>query len=216
MISRHNLAWLTDAGWERLLSSPGCPLELAGWRTRRLPLVGRRQEPGVAPGHACLGAPLPPAADGVKRRAAFTVAVDEIARSTPPVELSYAVAACAGAIPDAWRAPLDDLCRQLPGLRVYGSFAMQALTGEAYLTPDSDIDVLFAPRGRDELEAGLRHLEDFARRLPLDGEVLFASGDAVAWKEWAGAGDRVLAKCDGGVRLARRDELLEAWQVTTW
>jgi phosphoribosyl-dephospho-CoA transferase len=58
-------------------------------------------------------------------------------------------------------------------------------------------------------------LQAFAQQLPLDGEVLFPSGDAVAWKEWVGAGysERVLAKCRDTVRLARREELMESWSV---
>lgn len=213
MISRHDLAWLTEAGWRRVLSSPGCPEELGGWAARSLPLVGRRHEPGIGADMACLGAPLPPAPNGVKRRAAFTVPLHEVAHSASPLSLEAAVASAAS-IPAAWRAPLGDLCVRLPGLRVYGSFAMQALTGDAYITASSDIDVLFAPAGTGELETGLRHLRESARQLPLDGEVLFPSGEAVAWKEWAGPGDRVLAKSDGGVRLARRDDLLSAWAAS--
>jgi phosphoribosyl-dephospho-CoA transferase len=43
--------------------------------------------------------------------------------------------------------------------------------------------------------------------LPLDGEIVFPSGDAVAWKEWAGA-ERVLVKRASAVRLAPVAELL--------
>jgi phosphoribosyl-dephospho-CoA transferase len=215
MISRHDLAWLTEAGWQRVLSSPGCPAELGEWAVRSLPLVGRRHEAGVGADMACLGAPLPPDRNGVKRRAAFTVPLDEVAHASPPLALPAAAAACAASMPPAWGEPLGELCGRLPGLRVYGSFAMQALTGDAYITAASDIDLLFTPSNPDELESGLRELQSFAQRLPLDGEVLFPSGDAVAWKEWVAAGPsaRVLAKRRDTVRLARRDELLESWSL---
>ena len=216
MISRHELAWLTEAGWQRVLSHSGCPPELSVWAQRSLPLVGRRHEPGVAADVLCLGAPLPPAPDGTRRRAAFAVPAEEIARIMPPLQLELAVSACADALPVAWQEPLDTLCVQLPGLRVCGSLAMQALTGMTYLRPGSDIDLLFAPADPEALAAGVRQLQACARDVPLDGELLFPSGDAVAWKEWTAAASpssRVLAKRRDTVRLVRRDALLSAWEA---
>ena len=60
-------------------------------------------------------------------------------------------------------------------------------------------------------DAGLALLERHAATLPLDGEIVFPSGAAVAWKEWLSASRneaRVLVKDAGAVRLAPMAELL--------
>jgi phosphoribosyl-dephospho-CoA transferase len=88
---------------------------------------------------------------------------------------------------------------------------MQAITGQSYLTPASDIDLLFVPADAASLRAGLALLEQYAALLPLDGEIVFPSGEAVAWKEWISAGRhdaRVLVKDAGAVRLAPMAQLL--------
>jgi phosphoribosyl-dephospho-CoA transferase len=73
--------------------------------------------------------------------------------------------------------------------------------------PDSDIDLLFFPANRNALDAGLALLERYSAVLPLDGEIVFPSGDAVAWKEWLNA-DRVMVKDAVTVRLAPTAALL--------
>jgi phosphoribosyl-dephospho-CoA transferase len=95
---------------------------------------------------------------------------------------------------------------------VFGSLAMQTLTGERYLGDSSDIDLLLRPRDHAQLAAGLALVASHAGRLPLDGEIEFPLGHAVSWKEWLGActdpADRVLAKRLDAVALLRRDTLL--------
>lgn len=66
---------------------------------------------------------------------------------------------------------------------VYGSLAWQALTGLAYVTPTSDLDVLVTVRSERELMESLDLMKGRAGNLPLDGEVIFPNGMAVAWKE---------------------------------
>jgi phosphoribosyl-dephospho-CoA transferase len=209
MYSRHDLLWLTAEGWAGVLALPGCPPELARWQRDGVPLVARRREPGMTPESVALGAPLPRGTDGNKRRFGCTVRIDDVAHSRRPLPLSEAC----HALPGTWRAMGERLAHALPSLRVYGSVAMQALTGEQYLRPDSDIDILFAPSSRAELEAGERTLMEAEASLPLDGEIVFASGQAVAWKEWAqcaSKGERVLVKSHDGVRLERPAALVEA------
>lgn len=90
-------------------------------------------------------------------------------------------------------------------LRVFGSLAWQALTGLRCLGPGSDIDILLRPISRQQLQAGVALLSGPAHGLPLDGEIMFPTGDAVSWKEWATAGAaraRVLVKGPDAVRLA--------------
>jgi phosphoribosyl-dephospho-CoA transferase len=119
------------------------------------------------------------------------------------------------AVPDRWRPPLSaliaDARRAGLDLRVYGSVAFQALTGQAYLTAASDIDLLLAPRTVEQYRYALALLARHAHALPLDGEIVFPQGPAVAWKELLrvrGPGARVLAKSTDAVSLRSVESLV--------
>jgi phosphoribosyl-dephospho-CoA transferase len=211
MFSRHELAWLTGAGWEAALARalPGQHAAIEQWRREDWPAIVRRADAGLARGQVSLGIALPPAADGSKGRVALNAQVAEIARRTPALALADA----AMAAPARWRALLDELVAESDGLaiQVYGSLAMQAVTGRDYLTPGSDIDLLFSPASHHALGAGIELLAKYAAVLPLDGEIVFPSGAAVAWKEWLDAEcdhARVLVKDAAAVRLATTAHLL--------
>jgi phosphoribosyl-dephospho-CoA transferase len=211
MFSRHELVWLTASGWEaaQARALPAQQASIAQWRRHGWPAIVRRSDPALAPGQVGLGIALPPAADGTKGRVALTACVADIARRTPPLTLADA----AKAAPPRWRTLLGALAAESGGLpiRVYGSLAMQAITGQDYLTDRSDIDLLFAPASHGELAAGIALLARYGALLPLDGEIVFPSGDAVAWKEWlqaAPAQARVLVKDARAVRLAQATQLL--------
>lgn len=213
MFRRHDLAWLTPQGWDAALRGlHGAPRELAhSWCARGLPAVVRRSEPETPPTLLCLGIPAPPDAhSGQKVRLGFAAERRHIARVSPPLALDDAEA------PAAWQPGLASLAIALRATgvdcRVFGSLAMQTLTGERYLGAGSDVDLLLRPRDNAQLAAGLALLASHAHSLPLDGEIEFPLGHAVAWKEWLGAhadpADRVLAKRLDAVALLRRDALL--------
>jgi phosphoribosyl-dephospho-CoA transferase len=211
MFSRHDLVWLTASGWEAALARalPAQRAAIAQWRLEDWPAIVRRSDVALAPGHISLGIALPPAADGHKGRVALTASVADIARRAPPLALADA----AKAAPPRWRALLSELAAESGGLpiRVYGSLAMQSITGQDYLTARSDVDLLFAPASHGELHAGIAQLARYGALLPLDGEIVFPSGDAVAWKEWLQADPgqaRVLVKDARAVRLAQPGQLL--------
>ena len=208
MFCRHDLVWLTGRGWDAAFAGAAAGQHAAfdRWRREDWPAVVRRADAGLAPLHVSLGIPLPPASDGVKGRIAFNASTSDVARCIGALALEDAAAAA----PVRWRSALNLLADTLP-LRAYGSLAMQALTGQAYVTATSDIDVLFFPTDGDKLRAGLVMLEWHAAVLPLDGEIVFPTGAAVSWKEWLGAGParaRVLVKDAGAVRLAHMADLL--------
>jgi phosphoribosyl-dephospho-CoA transferase len=212
-VKRHDLVRLTPEGWATVCRElSGMAGELAGrWGARDLPAVVRRTEPGTPHGLACLGIPAPPdALSGQKLRVGFAAERRHLAIVRPPLTLDEAT------VPPAWQAAFTSLSSALgeAGIdcRVFGSVAMQTLTGERYLRPESDIDLLLRPTSSAQLDAGLNLLRRHAQSLPLDGEIEFPSGDAVSWKEWLGAdgggGARVLAKRLDTVALLRRDDLL--------
>jgi phosphoribosyl-dephospho-CoA transferase len=204
MNSRHDLVWLTPAGWDAALEQAPHPA-LSLWRTHDWPAVVRRQEAGVGADRVCLGIPLP-RSFGDRQRLSLYARADHVARRRPPLPLADAAAAA----PPQWLAALGALQRAVD-LRVFGSLAMQRLTGLAYLRPASDIDLLLTPSSKADLESGLAVLEEHAALLPLDGEIVFAGGEAVSWKEWLAArrdGARVLVKSLQAVRLADPATLL--------
>jgi phosphoribosyl-dephospho-CoA transferase len=138
-----------------------------------------------------------------------------IAGTAPPLKLVETIPH----LPAMWREPLLRLLCGAESIRidfgVYGSAAWEALTGEKYLTPQSDIDLLWRPTRVDQLGAGIALLAgwEVATGLRADGEILFGDDDAVAWREWMESASepvppRVLVKSLAGPRLCTRAELL--------
>ncbi|MGE5652618.1 malonate decarboxylase holo-[acyl-carrier-protein] synthase [Noviherbaspirillum sp. UKPF54] len=216
-LARHSLVWLEPEGWKEALDAAGdsCREGLACWGARDWPAIVRRCDDDAAPDQVCLGVALPPdPVSGAKRRIALRARQELVKKSLAPLNLEHAVPD----MPGAWQPHLAALCEQAGaagiGFRVYGSAAMQHLTGESYLTPSSDLDLLFLPTTSAQLAAGLALLSVHTGAVPLDGEIVFPSGHAVAWKEWLGAqraqtGCRVLAKELHAVRLMKPQDLLD-------
>jgi phosphoribosyl-dephospho-CoA transferase len=211
MYSRHDLVWLTPEGW-RAAAGRAVPDERAAvehWAAQGWPATVRRHDAGSGAATVALGLSLPPdPGNGSKPKIALHALHRHVARHTPPMALADALPAAPPAWGDGLRA-LDTAAG--PGyLRVYGSLALQAMTGRPYLCAASDIDLMFCPASVAQLDTLMGLLASHAEHLPLDGEAVFPSGDAVAWKEWRGAGGpaRVLVKSIDGARLANRASLL--------
>ena len=216
MFARHDLVWLSSRGWERARAGapPAALGALDAWRDAGWPATVRRAETELAPGEVAIGFAMPPRPeDGGKLRVGCRVELADIGRRTRALALVGAL----DAVPAAWRDRLAALERESAGaglgLAVYGSVALEALTGQRYLTPSSDIDLLLRPLNRVQLMAGLELLARYATSLPLDGEIVFPDGRAVAWKEMRAAfgsapGTRVLAKGMERVALVASSELM--------
>jgi phosphoribosyl-dephospho-CoA transferase len=211
MYKRHDLVWLKPEGWEAALAAqPEHAPVLQYWQREKWPAVVRRREPGSdGEREVSLGIALPPDADGSKPRVALSALLEHVERSTAPLTLKAARAA----LRPQWRAGYAELERLAAGLdlHVYGSLAWEALTGLPCTTDRSDIDLLLRPVSKQQLHAGLALLGGPAHGLPLDGEIMFPSGQAVSWKEWASASTasaRVLVKDADSARLAAPEELL--------
>ena len=212
-LERHTLVWLAAPGWDAARAA--APLAqhaaLSSWQQHDWPVVVRRTDVDTAPDQLDLGLPLPPdAATGAKLRIALRASRKHVDRTAPPLAL-----AAASHTASPWREQLDQLHHEAgeSDLRVFGSRAMQALTGLPYVRPTSDIDLLFRPASQRQLHTVLALLARYAETLPLDGEIDFPGGRAVAWKEWLQAranGAKVLVKQLDRVSLQNTELLWEA------
>jgi phosphoribosyl-dephospho-CoA transferase len=199
LYKRHQLVWLSERGWrEAAAEVPSASRHLPQrWQERDWPAVVRRHDADAMDDQVCIGIALPPDSEGIKLRLPLRVPVTQIREMRAPLPIGDVLMHA----PVSWRSALQELhykaMAQALDLRVYGSLALQALTGLTYLRAGSDIDMLFTPTNRFQLERGMQLLSHYAQVLPLDGEVLFPAG-AVAWKEWLQAstdtGNRVLLK----------------------
>lgn len=190
--------------------SPAIRVAVAAWIAAGRPLVAARQP--ECGGQLLLGLSLPLALE--RQRVALLVDPAEVAEVRPPLGLG----ACLGGQEANERSILLTVERALrqAGIRlgVYGSLAWEALSGEAYRHPGSDIDVICEIADRAQLETALAVLAEAAAGLPcrLDGELRLPGGDAVAWRELAAAyGDRqrsVLVKGERRVALKTVADLL--------
>lgn len=160
-----------------------------------------------------VGLALPPTQG--KRRIALSVAAHDIARYTPPLLLADAIAHA----PAGWQSALAELDIAAANIdlemRVFGSLAWQALSGLPYVTPQSDIDLLWRPLSNAQLQQGIALLARWEQDhwLRADGEVLFGASSAVSWREWAtlqsGDDQRVLVKRASSAELVAARELME-------
>ena len=188
ILRRHQLAYLTAAGWEEALRWPaaqGIATQLRYWAAQGFPLVVTRQGTCTAvPGRIALGWPAP-LRDG-RQRVALNVAPKSVAWFDEFPEAHKALPL----LPRGTRAPLQSLLAQLREIgvrpRVYGSYGWQLLSGLAYVHAASDFDLLLAVEHRDQADALVALLQASApASLRIDGEFLFPDGGAVSWREYA-------------------------------
>ena len=157
---------------------------IAAWIDARRPFVVRWQDLDCkARNVLAVGLPLPPSQG--KRRVALEVPLSSIERSSAPLALRDTV----DSAPPGWREPLSHLHRLgvAAGVefRVFGSLAWQALTGLAYVTEHSDLDLCWRPRSASHLDTlsarlGAAHQ---ATGIAVDGESVFNDDHMVSWRK---------------------------------
>jgi phosphoribosyl-dephospho-CoA transferase len=206
MLRRQQLLRLSEPGWARVLAAPwdadarSC---LGVWAARGLPLVVTRQPPHQG---ATIAAGLPAPARYGRRRLALGVAPGEVTF----FDEFPAADAAARLLPRTDVAPWRALVAALSGAgcapRVYGGYGWQALTRLAYVHAGSDLDLLLPVSDPEHADAVAHLLATSTWAGPrLDGELLFADGAAIAWREWLahrqGRSAQVLVKRLRGVAL---------------
>jgi phosphoribosyl-dephospho-CoA transferase len=207
---RHQLVRVRPAAWNAWLATRNDlanePL-LPGWVDRGWPLIVRRPAPGDGDGLP-LGLPLPPSAG--KRRIALQMAADDIVATTALPTLVE----CIDMAPTAWQLSLRELATHARAYgveaRVFGSLAWQRLTGLTYLSPGSDLDIVWTLPPRNRLSWFLSDLADIDSRAPIriDGELLRADGAGVNWRELHSGAPELVLKTAADVILCRRESFI--------
>jgi phosphoribosyl-dephospho-CoA transferase len=199
-LRRHELVRLTAAAWREAMTqhvdrdAQRC---IAHWAANDLPLAVATQI--EADGLVSLGLPAPRCwqrrrlalripGEGLRRGGAAWPRLSECAGS-PRQQGDLCgdradKARSQGASPSARVAAVASL---LPDARVIGSFAWQHLTGLRYVRESSDLDLLLEATGAAQADMFAMVLAGADASAPrLDGEICFADGSAVSWREWAG------------------------------
>lgn len=155
------------------------------WVARGGPLVATRQD--VPPGRLALGAVTPTRLGRVRVACAADVAA--VARVRGPIAIGEAARVLPRTVARALARLEDALAAHGARVGVYGSTAWSFVTGDEYRRAGSDVDVVCDVDANAALDACLAALDVADRTLSgrLDGEIRFACGRAVAWRELAAA-----------------------------
>ena len=178
---RHVFVRLEKDAWERTSADSGDPATLREWLAHGRPLIVRRPCLSDDGRDVLLGLALPG-----KRRLAYQVPVDAISSVEPP---------------PLWRGEFPTPFTP----RLFGSHAWQELTGLAYVTQTSDVDVLVDIVSLAEWEM-LRQMKDQISAA-LDLEIIFRGDASFSWREYLGLTSDILIKSNRHVWLERKDRL---------
>jgi phosphoribosyl-dephospho-CoA transferase len=214
-LMRHELLWITPEAWaEALRPQSGLAGEpcVRGWAKRGWPVIVRRRFENESPDHVPVGLPLPPSLG--KRRIALSVSWEGVADRKALVPLRCALPTA----PPTWRLSLSRILALGKQVAVepavFGSLLWQHLTGLDYLTPTSDLDLLWPVPAGFCLRPLLEGLAAGERPVPrLDGEIVLPGGVGINWRELrqsvAAAEGQVLAKSLDGTRLVPTRAIVE-------
>ena len=213
-LRRHQLVRLNAAGWGALQERPWDDAArdcLVHWAAHHLPLVVTQQRDGLSDGRLALGLPAP--LQWQRRRFALQASLCDVSYFDEFPAAAEVTLLLPAAVRAAWRVLVRELEAFDAAPRVYGSVGWQRLTGLAYLHAASDIDLRLSVADAAAADAVAACLNDAAFTAPrIDGELVFADGSAVAWREWlawrAQRVDRVLVKRLHGVAMEAGDTWL--------
>jgi phosphoribosyl-dephospho-CoA transferase len=201
---RHDWAYLREGASPAFSAADDAALAFArDWVARGGPLVVARQS--EAGGKLALGLALP--VEHGTRRLACAVDHADVVRARNPLTVDEAAHVLPAQDADALRRFAHAVSGHALQVGVYGSTAWEAVSGLRYRHEASDVDVVCDVASSAGLSACLAAFGEGTRdfRARLDGEIRFAGGRAVAWRELAeacaGTGSLVLAKSERDVAL---------------
>lgn len=195
-LTRHTLAYVNPNAWRSMTQDDDDPV-LHGWAQQGWPAIVRRPACADTADIVPLGVPLPPA--NGKRRVALQCRAGAIVKTAPPPLLLDA----AQAAPANWQITIAQVLMLAPGAACFGGLAWAYLTGLAYLSEASDLDLILSCASKDAADLFARELAAIDETAPMriDAELVNARGDAVQWREWAAGASQVLTRSMSGVSL---------------
>ena len=180
-LQRNQLVWLHDAAWASLAARQWTEAEratLAHWQQHRLPLVVCRQAPCTSVQRISVGLAAP--RSWAASKLALDLAPEDIQAHGNFPSLQQV------AHGTAWQSAAQALTDALGvTAHVYGSHGWQHLSGLGYVHTQSDIDLSLQIPDMDAAQAVVAQLEAAQLPMRIDGELVFAGGHAVAWREYA-------------------------------
>lgn len=204
---RHDLLHVVPRAWAAALAthSLGDVPFLPQWADRGWPVIVRRRLESEAPDVVPVGVPLPPAAG--KSRIALNVPPAAVTARAAPTSLRTVAPK---AVP-AWQPTIAALVvlGERHGIEpaAFGSLLWEHHTGLTYLSPTSDLDVIWSAQAGCHIASLLRGIAQIERGAPMriDGEIIFPQGAAANWRELHKALDEdgpaeILIKTMDGVR----------------
>lgn len=212
---RHDLVFLSARGqqwaWER--RERGRP-EDERWRELFFTLPGICRAPAEKPGDgmAALGFSTPVRAEGNRVRFASHAPREEILRIVTPWEIPRLLARLPGPSGPALES-LDSAAREREiSLGIFGSAALQAVTGYEYLHAQSDLDVVITPASREELREFYEALKDIARWYGrrIDAELKLSETCYIKLHELMSGTKTILAKGTAVPRLLSSQSIWDA------
>lgn len=183
MLLRHHFVWLDPHCVAQIVGLDIAETALmADWLGAGHPAIVRRSEI-QADDCIALGIALPSRLG--RRRIALQIPPQAIVKQAMPPRLTEALTYAPAAWQDFLRGIAKDVAHLGADVHVYGSLGWQYLTGEIYLRPASDIDLLIVPRETCDGHSLLTAVATFAQHETprLDGEVIIGHDRAVAWRE---------------------------------
>jgi phosphoribosyl-dephospho-CoA transferase len=201
---RHDWVYLRRGSQPAFAPADDAALHFArDWVAQGGPLVAARQY--EAGGKLALGLSLP--VEHVTRRLACAVDHADVVRSRNPLTVEEASHVLPAGDVDALHRFAEAVAGHALQVGVYGSTAWEAMSGLRYRHEASDVDVVCDVASSAGLSACLAAFKEGTRdlRSRLDGEIRFAGGRAVAWRELAeacaGTSGLVLVKGERDVAL---------------
>ncbi|EIZ77394.1 phosphoribosyl-dephospho- transferase [Novosphingobium sp. Rr 2-17] len=198
-IARHTLAYVAPDAWREMVAGETDTV-LLNWAASGWPAIVRRPDCSDSGNSVPLGVPLPPAMG--KRRVALRCQAEAIEQTRGLPSLRDAAASA----PNSWQIDIATVLMLAPDAACYGSLAWSHLTGLAYLSDTSDLDLALACADADEadrLAAGLSTIAACAK-MGIDAELIAPSGAAVQWREWHSVAPEVVVKSMAGAELVDR------------
>ncbi len=220
-LKRHDLVWFPDASRKAMYSRIAARddvwpeeevrrLVVEGYGGVQVPGIVRRQDAGDE--GLGIGLASPFHHDGMRIRVAASIRVSEIERVLDPISVAGRLEEVEHRDLPVFRALGEVLkAARSSGVTcgVFGSAALELVTGLPYCHDDSDVDVTVR---YEDLEAtsrfhGLLCGLEGASGVRVDAELELCDGSAVKLKEFFSSSDSVLVKGFNDVRLRARDEV---------